>query len=188
MAMSKLTSLEEGIAIALDALRANKVRSSLTILGVAIGVGVVVAMAAAITGLRSSIVEGFESAGPDNFIVTRFDFSNVRIVSDGSRPPWAGKPRIEPEEAKLLARLPGVEESLYNFGMAVLMSYEGRRESGIQANGYSAGWVKYTAGDFTAGRDFTDERCASHGRWSCSRSRWPTSCSATATPSAAASG
>ena len=37
----------EGSAIALDSIRANKVRAALTILGVAIGVTVVIAMASA---------------------------------------------------------------------------------------------------------------------------------------------
>ncbi len=97
--MSRLHTLEEGVSIALDSIRANKVRSGLTILGVAIGVGVVVTMAALITGIRSSITEGFESAGPDNFSVVRFDFTGIVFNSGGSRPPWWNKPRVEPEEA-----------------------------------------------------------------------------------------
>ena len=43
---SGLTSLHEGLLIAFDAMRANAIRSSLTILGVAVGVSVVVALAA----------------------------------------------------------------------------------------------------------------------------------------------
>ena len=50
MAMTGLQPLEEGVKIALDALHAHKLRSSLTILGVAIGVSVVMTMAAFITG------------------------------------------------------------------------------------------------------------------------------------------
>ena len=80
--------LEEGVRIALEALRVNRLRSGLTILGVAIGVAVVVTMAALITGIRSSVLDAFEAAGPDNFIVTRFDMTEVRLVNDGSgRPP-----------------------------------------------------------------------------------------------------
>ena len=41
---SRLNALGEGVAIALDAIRANKVRAALTILGVAVGVFVVTAM------------------------------------------------------------------------------------------------------------------------------------------------
>ncbi len=150
-----LATLAEGVRIALAAIRANKVRASLTILGVAIGVAVVVTMAALITGIRSSILEAFESAGQENFIVTRFDMTNVRIVHDGSgRPPWWDKPKISPMEGERIARLPGVQEAVVDMDMTLSISYEGRRVTGVQGGGDSAGWPHYTVGDFTAGRNF----------------------------------
>ena len=113
--MSGLTMLKEGVRIALGSISANKVRSGLTILGVAIGVGVVVMISALITGIRTSVMEGFESAGPDNFGVMRFDFSAVRASIASGREPWWNKPAIEPEEAERIARLPAVQDALYNF-------------------------------------------------------------------------
>ena len=84
-----LTAVTEGLKIAWEALRSNKVRSSLTVLGVAVGVSVVVAMAALITGIRTTVMSAFEAAGPDNFMVMRFDFTAVRISDEGNdRPPW----------------------------------------------------------------------------------------------------
>ena len=50
--MSHLSTLDEGVSIALDSIRVNKIRSSLTILGVSIGVGVVMMIAAMVTGIR----------------------------------------------------------------------------------------------------------------------------------------
>ncbi len=155
--MSRLHTLDEGVSIALDSIRANKIRSGLTILGVAIGVGVVMMIAAMVTGVRESILVGFETAGPDNFSVTRFDFTNVRILGNSGRPPWWNKPRIEPEEAERIARLPDVEVALYNFSFSATMSVEGRRVNGVQSSGYNAGWPAYTPGRFIAGRDFTPE-------------------------------
>ena len=155
--MSRLHTLDEGISIALDSIRANRIRSGLTILGVAIGVGVVVTMAALITGIRSSIVEGFESAGPDNFSVVRFDFTGIQFNSGGSRPPWWNKPRVEPEEAERLAELPGVEAALYNFGFSTTMIVDDRRVRGINSQAYSAGWIQYAQGHFSAGRDYTPQ-------------------------------
>jgi len=153
---SGLTALSEGLLIAWDALRANKVRSSLTILGVAVGVSVVVAMAALITGIRTSVMEGFESAGPNNFMVTRFDFTAVRISDDGNnRPPWWNKPQIEPREAERLARLPSVADALYAFSFSATFEYESQRVQGVNSTGYSSGWPAYQPGDFIAGRDFT---------------------------------
>ncbi|HEU4955759.1 MAG TPA: ABC transporter permease, partial [Gemmatimonadales bacterium] len=62
--LSLLSRGIEGAGIALDSLRSNKVRAALTILGVAIGVTVVIAMASAITGINRSITGILESAGP----------------------------------------------------------------------------------------------------------------------------
>lgn len=152
---SSLATLDEGFRIAIAAIRANKTRASLTILGVAIGVAVVVTMAALITGIRSSVMEAFEAVGQDNFIVTRFDMTAVRIISDGSgRPPWWNKPKITPLEAQRIERLPGVADAVVDFDMSLSISFEGARVRGVQASGNSAGWPEYSIGDFVAGRNF----------------------------------
>jgi putative ABC transport system permease protein len=150
-----LVTLEEGVRIALAAIQANKVRASLTILGVAIGVAVVVTMAALITGIRTSVLEAFESAGQENFVVTRFDMTNVRIVHDGSgRPPWWDKPKITPLEAQRIEGLAGVREAIVNFDLTIAISFEGRRVTGVNASASTAGWPAYTVGEFVAGRNY----------------------------------
>jgi putative ABC transport system permease protein len=151
-----MAALQEGLLIAWEAIRANKVRAGLTILGVAVGVSVVVAMAALITGFQTSMTEAFEAAGPNNFNVMRFDFTAVRISDEGNdRPPWWNKPQITPREADRLAALPTIEEALYNFQFSVDMDFEGQRVRNIQSQGFSSGWPAYSAGEFVAGRDFT---------------------------------
>ena len=101
----------EGSAIALDSLRANKVRAALTILGVAIGVTVVIAMGSAITGINRSITGILESAGPKTFFVLRY-FSGGLEVSDGSdeMSPWRHMPEVTVEEAELIRQLPAVRD------------------------------------------------------------------------------
>ena len=59
----RLESFTEGVAIALWAIRDNKLRSSLTILGVVIGVATVMAMASIVTGLRQQILNAIEVVG-----------------------------------------------------------------------------------------------------------------------------
>ena len=152
---ARLNTLTEGIRIAMSAIRASKIRAGLTILGVAIGVAVVVTMAAMITGIRSSIFDSFEAAGPENFFVMPFDFSEIRLAGDGSgRPPWWNRPDLTHEEIRRIERLPAVAEATVDFDFNVTMSFEGRRISGIQSSGNSAGWPSYTAGDFSGGRNF----------------------------------
>ena len=56
----------EGVVIALEAIRANKVRAALTIAGVAVGVFVVVAMAATVHGIRQSFTTENTHEEPSN--------------------------------------------------------------------------------------------------------------------------
>lgn len=149
-----LTALGEGVAIAMDALRSNMIRTGLTILGVAIGVGVVVTMAALITGIRSSVMEAFEAAGPDNFTVMPFDFTEVRLTSN--RPPWWDRPEITNDEIFRIAALPAVKEAVVAFDFNVSMAFEGERVSSVSAAARSAGWPAYILGDFVAGRNFVE--------------------------------
>ncbi len=158
--MSQLTTLGEGVSIAFDSIRGNKLRSSLTILGVAIGVGVVVMIAALITGIRTSVMEGFTSSGPENFGVMRFDFTAARLSMARGRPPWEDNPVVEPEEAERIARLPGVDIGLYNFQFSTTMSVDGHRVNGVQSQAFSSGWPAYMPGTFAAGRDFTPQEVA----------------------------
>src|SRR4029078_8095201 len=67
----RLTIIKEGVGIALDAIRSNKVRASLTIMGVAVGVFVVTAMAAAVDRSVSSFQSDVDAFGATSFQVRR---------------------------------------------------------------------------------------------------------------------
>ena len=155
--MKIIHALQEGIAIGLVSLKANKLRSSLTILGVSVGVGVIVIIAALVTGIRSSIVEAFEDAGPNNFMVMRFDFTSVQFGGGNQRPAWWNNPRIQPEEAERLTRLSNIDEALYNFDFAINISVDAQLIRGVPTTGASSGWDRYNKGIFTSGRNFTPE-------------------------------
>src|SRR5215211_17458 len=64
-------AMSENLRMAVDALRVNKMRSALTILGVVIGVATVMAMAAIVEGIRSQIVNTIEVAGPTTLYVMK---------------------------------------------------------------------------------------------------------------------
>ena len=153
--MKGLGTLVEGILIAFDALRANKIRAGLTILGVAIGVAVVVAMASVITGIQSSISDSFSAAGPRNFIVMPFDISGIRISDDNDGAPWWENPEITDKEVLLVGALPAVRSATASIEFGVQMTREGERVEDVQGKGFSSAWDDYTAGAFIAGRNFT---------------------------------
>src|SRR5918911_2825008 len=101
------TNLAEGVGIAFDAIRSNKVRAGLTILGVAVGVFVVVAMSAAVHGINASVARDLESAGPTSFYVYKRPIS-LGNICDGTEDtcPWRRNPPLTLREAQALARLP----------------------------------------------------------------------------------
>src|SRR5688572_10330388 len=111
MSMSaRIFSVFEGVTIAFDAIRANKVRAALTIMGVAVGVFVVVAMSAAVHGINASVARDLESAGPTSFFVYRVPVS-LGNVCDGTDETctWRRNPPITLAQAAAIRRLPSVQ-------------------------------------------------------------------------------
>jgi putative ABC transport system permease protein len=73
----------EAFRVALDALRANRLRSSLTMLGVIIGVGAVVILVAIGSGAKQEVEQQVEGLGSNIIIVVpgRFEFGSAPSVS-----------------------------------------------------------------------------------------------------------
>jgi putative ABC transport system permease protein len=65
--------LWEILRISLDTLRASKLRSALTILGVGIGVVTLTFMVSIIQGLNKAFAEQIESLGSNTIFVSKFD-------------------------------------------------------------------------------------------------------------------
>jgi putative ABC transport system permease protein len=157
-----LSRMAEGVGIALDSVRANKVRAALTVLGVAIGVTVVIAMGSAITGINRSITGILESAGPKTFFVQRY-FSGGLDVSDGSdeASPWRRMPWLTTEEAELIRRLPSVRDVNIGEYTDGPVGFEGTTLASVRIAGFSPSWVQVNGGDILAGRSFTPVEYAS---------------------------
>ena len=154
-----MTPLLEGAGIALDSLRANKVRAALTILGVAIGVMVVMVIGALISGFNKGVSDMLEQSGPKTFWVGRFFQGGVGIC-DGSEEncPWRRNPPLTIPEAHLIATLPSVSFVAVdeNAGGGLEVAYGDRKTSSVNISGRSADWVKVAGGDVVPGRSFTN--------------------------------
>jgi putative ABC transport system permease protein len=62
----------EGVKIALDAIRANLLRSFLTLLGIIIGTTAIIAVIAVINGLNLYVAENLSNFGPGVYVMTKF--------------------------------------------------------------------------------------------------------------------
>src|SRR5947209_14436216 len=74
--MNFFTELREGLSISWSAIRANKMRSVLTTLGIIIGILTVTLMGTAIEGLNRSFMKSISVIGADVLYVTRFTWLN----------------------------------------------------------------------------------------------------------------
>src|SRR5580658_3496344 len=72
--MNFLTELTEGLSISWGAIRANKLRSVLTTLGIVIGIFTVTMMGTAIEGLNRAFLKSISSIGTDVLYVDRFSW------------------------------------------------------------------------------------------------------------------
>jgi putative ABC transport system permease protein len=68
----RIADLRETVAMALDTLRTNKLRSGLTILGIVIGVMTVIVISSVVNGLNSSVETLVQSLGSNVLFVFRF--------------------------------------------------------------------------------------------------------------------
>ena len=69
----RLEDIKESALMAFDTLRANKLRSSLTILGVGVGVLTVIVMVSFIQGLNKAFADQIESLGSNTIFVSKFE-------------------------------------------------------------------------------------------------------------------
>ena len=74
--MNFFTEIKEGLSIAWDAIRANKLRSVLTTLGIIIGIVTVTSMATAIDALNRAFHDSITTMGADVLFASRMDWFN----------------------------------------------------------------------------------------------------------------
>ncbi len=101
----------ETIAMAFGMVRANKLRSFLTVLGIVIGVTVVIAVASILTGLRGRIVSMVEEYGTNT--IYAFHLTTGPRIGDRDRSEYMRKP-LTPEDADVIRQQAGAIEDVAN--------------------------------------------------------------------------
>ena len=151
----------EGMGMALDSVRANKTRAALTILGVAIGVMVVIAMASAITGINRAVSHQLETLGPKSFFVFRFFRGGIQVDDGSEEDPWRRNPWLSVEEAGLLRTQPSIKDVAYREETNGPASYGDAKLSSVNVIGYSTNWPRVSGGTISGGRNWTEAEFAS---------------------------
>jgi putative ABC transport system permease protein len=152
-------SLLAGIKLALDTVRAHKLRSFLTVLGVIIGTGAVIGVGSIIAGLDGAITGLLRSFGPNTIIVTK-----TTAMGNATREERRRKP-LSLEEARAVAERGTAIDHISPFLLPPnglhSVRYKGTDMYQIQLGGTEEG---YAAGGTTmrAGRFFSDLENSHH--------------------------
>ncbi|HMC55725.1 MAG TPA: ABC transporter permease, partial [Gemmatimonadaceae bacterium] len=154
---SRIANLFEGVIIALDAIRSNKVRAGLTILGIAVGVFVVTVMSAAVHGINAGVAKSLAAAGPTTFFLTRWPAEITSCNGSADSCPWRRNPPLSLANAKEVERLPFIRGVTAHIGSSAPIKFADRELPSIQVDGFTPGWLDVQGGDIVDGRNFTGE-------------------------------
>jgi putative ABC transport system permease protein len=149
-----LRNVGEGVSIALGSLRANKLRSALTILGVVIGVTTVMAIASMVQGIRTQIFNAIETAGPSVFYVVRF-FSSTPLNPDRLPYEVRIRPVVSSPDAAALAQVPQIGYAAMWVQLFERMEYQGSRTQILTVFGSDDHYMDIQGGTLLRGRFFT---------------------------------
>ena len=146
----------EGVSIAFDAIRANKVRATLTISGVAVGVFVVVAMGATIHGIKQSFQQDLDEFGANTFQVRRRGIGFSSCDGTDENCPDRRNPRITLDDWSAIRRIPEVGHAMGWLFAQQDMTYRNRTVRNVGIDAQSADWITTDIADISPGRSFSE--------------------------------
>jgi putative ABC transport system permease protein len=148
--------LVEGVLIAFDAIRTNKVRAGLTILGIAVGVLVVTVMTAAVHGINAGVSRSLAAAGPTTFFISRWPAEFQACDGGGESCPWIRFRPLTLDQGREVGELPLIHGVSADIQSSASVKYADRELPGVQLIGYSTNWFEMAGGDISVGRNFTE--------------------------------
>jgi putative ABC transport system permease protein len=142
-------NLRESVGIALGGVRANKLRSFLTLLGIIIGVASVIAVVSFVEGLNRFVTQKLLNAGANVFVVDKYGFITSQEAFDAA----SKNPDVTLDDGDAL------REGMHHASMVVAetgsvapVRYHGKVMNAITINGRGAGY------------DLVDDLAIDHGR------------------------
>jgi putative ABC transport system permease protein len=149
-----IRNLEEGISVAADNLRANKLRSFLTILGVVIGVSTVMLMASIVDGVKTQIFNALNAASPNAFYVMRF-FSTTPLNPDNLPYEVRIRPVLDEADADAIERGTDIRHAGIWVQSFNRVEYQGTASQPMLIYGADDSFLQINGGNLATGRNFT---------------------------------
>ena len=151
--------LGESLSVALGTLRAHKLRSFLTVLGIVIGITTIVAMTSLVRGLDRSVTGSIKSFGSTNLFLRKW---GGRLPDEEEFHELERRRDITEEDARaILRRVPGVAEidKMYGTGpgaKAATLRYRGNVAKDLFVLGASETYLTFNNSEIADGRMFTE--------------------------------
>jgi putative ABC transport system permease protein len=149
----------ESVKMALSTLKANKMRSGLTILGIVIGVSTVITISSAINGLNNRVSEFVNSLGTNVIWVFHMPVIGVRPTAA-----MLARKKLTMDDVTALRELPhvvavnGALQHVAQFRVGIVsVKYQGKKVSGSILEGDTAAVGDVNDLTFLQGRLFTDD-------------------------------
>jgi putative ABC transport system permease protein len=148
----------ESIRMAIDTLRANKLRSGLTILGIVIGVTTVIAISSVINGLNTSVSRMVEQFGTNVLWIFRFPVIGVQPTTE-----MLTRKQLTYDDMLAIAQLPhvvGADAAVrytnfqFNEG-SVTAKFDQRKSENVSLEGDTPAHAVVYDREMSAGRYFT---------------------------------
>jgi len=155
--VARVSALFEGIVMAFDSIRANRVRAGLTILGIAVGVFVVTVMSAAVHGINAGVANSIAAAGPTTFFITRWPAEINSCNGSADSCPWRRNPSLTLDQARQIGQLPDVRAVTAHISSNAAIKFADRELGAVTVDGYTPEWFDVAGGDISLGRNFTPQ-------------------------------
>jgi putative ABC transport system permease protein len=161
--MAAIGQTRESVKMALDTLRANKMRSGLTILGIVIGVATVISISSVISGLNNRVSEWVSSLGSNVIWVFQIPVIGVRPTAE-----MLARKKMTLDDVLALRQLPhviaadgGIQHVKSQFRVGdVDVKYNGKKVAGTILGGDTAEVSDVNDLTMLEGRVWTDEEDA----------------------------
>jgi putative ABC transport system permease protein len=153
--MVRVALFADTIGMALGTIRANKMRSGLTVLGVVIGITAIVGMSSIIRGFDDSFRDMIRELGPNTIVVARVSFASAGSGMD--RQQLMKRPNLTIEDAGVLkTEVPSLKAAAAFVSGQQRMFYRGQRTQSMGIIGSTADLVEVDFVKIAQGRFFTD--------------------------------
>jgi putative ABC transport system permease protein len=153
------SELYENLKMALQTLRANKLRSALTVVGVVIGVLTVMLISSIISGVDMAVRKEVESFGTRSIFLYKMDIGPR--TSEPTREERM-RPNLTFEDSQAVAQLPAVEVSVpflnvtnNRWGQKIMVSRKGKTSASVRLQGTLPEFERAGTETVTEGRFFT---------------------------------